>query len=300
MTKLFVFFLVFLLGNTGLLADEPQSSSPNIPGSTENAQTNLPLSLNKSRESQKLQLCLQISAEQRPTGETNSGREPSSPKSPKAGRTSKPDHLEKIVQKYAQQHAVEEKLVWAVMRKESGYNPDAVSPKGAMGLMQLMPGTASMLGVAEPFDPEQNIAGGVKYLKLCLNQFGQDVGLALAAYNAGPGNVVKYQGCPPFAETRAYVDSVMSLYSGQPLKGKRNYIKARPVVVSEVSAEPIDSGYKWKALPPLVNLPLMEYKVSTPTVRDKNLLNKVKQELHRSRLEQARYAEPTNPKIFQQ
>jgi len=204
------------------------------------------------------------------------------------------------VQKYAQQHAVEEKLVWAVMRKESGYNPGAVSPKGAMGLMQLMPGTAAMLGVAEPFDPEQNIAGGVKYLKLCLNQFGQDVGLALAAYNAGPGNVVKYQGCPPFAETRAYVDSVMSLYSGQPVKGKLKYIKAHHVVVSEVSAEPLDSGFKWKALPPLVNLPRMEYKISTPTAKNNNLLKKVKQELHRSRLEQASYAKPTDPKIYQQ
>lgn len=300
MTKIIVFFLVFLLGNTGLRAEELQNSSPTIPSFQVNALTNLPLSLKKSQGSQKLQVCLQISAEPRPTGEAASDREPSSRKPPKACRTSKPDHLEKIVQKYAQQHAVEEKLVWAVMRKESGYNPDAVSPKGAMGLMQLMPGTASMLGVAEPFDPEQNIAGGVKYLKLCLNQFGQDVGLALAAYNAGPGNVVKYQGCPPFAETREYVDSVMSLYSGQPVKGKLKYIKARHVVVSEVSAEPLYSGFKWKALPPLVNLPRMEYKVSTPTVKDKNLFNKVKQELHRSRLEQASYAKSTNPKVYRQ
>ncbi len=91
-----------------------------------------------------------------------------------------------VIEKYARQYGVDEDLVWAVIRQESGFNPRAVSPKGAMGLMQLMPGTAAMLGVSDAFDVEQNVAGGIKYLEQCLNQFNQDVPLALAAYNAGP------------------------------------------------------------------------------------------------------------------
>ena len=124
-------------------------------------------------------------------------------------------NLEMVIEKYAQQYGVDQDLVWAVIRQESGFNPHAVSPKGAMGLMQLMPGTAAMLGVSDAFDVEQNIAGGIKYLEQCLNQFNQDVCLALAAYNAGPNNVVKYQGCPPFPETRQYVASILRAYAGE-------------------------------------------------------------------------------------
>jgi soluble lytic murein transglycosylase-like protein len=127
-------------------------------------------------------------------------------------------NLEIVIKKYADQYDVDQDLVWAVIRQESGFNAYAVSPKGAMGLMQLMPGTAAMLGVADAFDVEQNIAGGIKYLERCLSQFNQDVGLALAAYNAGPDNVVKYQGCPPFAETRHYVASVLSAYGEEPMR----------------------------------------------------------------------------------
>ena len=130
----------------------------------------------------------------------------------------KRQNLEMVIEKYAQQYGVDQDLVWAVIRQESGFNPQAVSPKGAMGLMQLMPGTAAMLGVSDAFDVEQNIAGGIKYLERCLNQFNQDVCLALAAYNAGPNNVVKYQGCPPFPETRQYVASVLQAYAGEPMQ----------------------------------------------------------------------------------
>ncbi|MEJ2071089.1 MAG: lytic transglycosylase domain-containing protein [Syntrophobacterales bacterium] len=104
-------------------------------------------------------------------------------------------YLEKL-HKYASHYSVDPSLVRAVMRHESGFNPHAVSRKGAQGLMQLMPGTADLMGVQNPFDPEQNIAGGVGYLRLCLDRFGQSVPLAVAAYNAGPARVAKSQGAP--------------------------------------------------------------------------------------------------------
>ena len=113
------------------------------------------------------------------------------------------------IQSAATRYGVDPSLALAVAQQESSMNPNAVSSAGAIGLYQLMPATAAGLGV-DPTDPGQNIDGGVRYLSQLLNQFGGDVSLALAAYNAGPGNVQKYGGIPPFAETQNYVASILA------------------------------------------------------------------------------------------
>lgn len=111
-------------------------------------------------------------------------------------------------------YGVPERLVQAVIRVESAFNPRAVSVKGARGLMQLMPETASMLGVQNSFDPQQNIEGGVRHLRGLIDRFGNDLPMALAAYNAGERAVVSYRGIPPFPETRDYVTRVLYHYDG--------------------------------------------------------------------------------------
>jgi soluble lytic murein transglycosylase-like protein len=111
----------------------------------------------------------------------------------------------------ALEHGVSPALVKAVIAAESLFDADAVSRKGAQGLMQLMPATASKLGVADPFSADQNVRGGVRYLRKMLDRYG-DMGRALAAYNAGPSAVDRYRGIPPYPETRAYVQRVMTYY----------------------------------------------------------------------------------------
>jgi hypothetical protein len=165
--------------------------------------------------------------------------------------------LEVVIKKYAAQYGVDEDLVWAVIRQESGFNPSAVSPKGAMGLMQLMPGTAAQLGVSDPFDVEQNIAGGIKYLDRCLNRFNQDVFLALAAYNAGPDNVEKYQGCPPFPETRQYVASILQAYAGEARGDDLRLASLRASMEAELPAAVQPAGLPWR-------VPLPRWKIVTP------------------------------------
>ena len=123
-----------------------------------------------------------------------------------------PEHLASTIQEAARTHGVDPRLVAAVARRESAWNPNAVSRVGACGLMQLRPATAKYLGVTNVFDPRQNIFGGTRYLRTLLDTFNGDLDLTLAAYNAGPGAVEKYRGIPPYRETRAYVAAVRSTY----------------------------------------------------------------------------------------
>ena len=137
--------------------------------------------------------------------------DPSDPKMPGTGRTMNKSEWDKYITRYAKEYGVDEDLVRAVIRVESANNPNALSRKGAMGLMQLMPGTAKMLGVKDAWDPEQNIRGGVKYLSQLSDKFNGDLVKILAGYNAGPGRVDQYNGIPPFVETQNYVRKVMAL-----------------------------------------------------------------------------------------
>lgn len=121
--------------------------------------------------------------------------------------------LDGVIRAASRRHGVPEDLVRAVIHVESAFDPDAESPVGARGLMQLMPATAAEMGVGDPSDPAQNVDGGARYLRVLSERFGDDA-LVLAAYNAGPANVRRFGGVPPFRETRDYVRRVRALQRG--------------------------------------------------------------------------------------
>lgn len=124
-----------------------------------------------------------------------------------------------LIEHYSEKNGLDEDFVKALIKQESSFKPDATSNAGAMGLMQLMPATAKGLGVENAYDAEQNIAGGTKYLKNLLSQYGGNKEMALAAYNAGPATVAKYKGIPPYMETQNYVKNVLSTYEKYKTQG---------------------------------------------------------------------------------
>ena len=135
-------------------------------------------------------------------------------------------------------YGVPEQIVTAVIRAESGFNPYAVSPKGARGLMQLMPQTASLLGVRDSFNPAENIDGGVRHLRRLIDRFGNNLPLALAAYNAGEQAVTNYRGIPPYPETQGYVSKIMAMLNGGT---GTEFASARPAAMQQPSYRFTDS-----------------------------------------------------------
>jgi soluble lytic murein transglycosylase-like protein len=134
--------------------------------------------------------------------------------------------LRRLIHQVSTEHGVDPRLIDALVRVESDYDPMAVSRRGAMGLMQLMPETAKRLNVEDPFDPADNVRGGVKELSRLVDRYSGNLQLALAAYNAGEGAVSKYRGVPPYAETRSYVSKILSLYTGRPYRLAGSYRSA--------------------------------------------------------------------------
>jgi soluble lytic murein transglycosylase-like protein len=143
-----------------------------------------------------------------------------------------PEQVDAAIDKAATRHNVDPNLVRALVKVESNFNPNAVSRKGAMGLMQLMPQTARQLKVTNPFNPDENIDAGVRHLKRLLDTYGGNVQLSLAAYNAGSGAVARSAGIPHYAETRNYVKRITTLYGG-------NLGIGSGISFSQASREPI-------------------------------------------------------------
>jgi soluble lytic murein transglycosylase-like protein len=160
----------------------------------------------------------------------NANDAPAAPAFAQAGQALSNTKINSIIDRVSSRHQVDPKLVRALIRVESNYDPAAVSSKGAMGLMQLIPSTAERFGVQNPFDPNQNIEGGVSYLKYLLHLFGGNLPLSLAAYNSGEDTVIRSGGIPAIPETEHYVRAITHLYhsKGADLGAPENRIE--PIV----------------------------------------------------------------------
>jgi soluble lytic murein transglycosylase-like protein len=141
--------------------------------------------------------------------------DPSDAKIPGTSKKINKSEWDKYITRYAKEYDVDEDLVRAIIKVESANNPNALSNKGAIGLMQLMPQTAKMLGVNDAWDPEQNIRGGIKYISQLSDKFNGDIVKILAGYNAGPSRVDQFNGVPPYAETQNYVKKIMAMLSDE-------------------------------------------------------------------------------------
>jgi Transglycosylase SLT domain len=154
-----------------------------------------------------------------PTSEVASDAADRSASDPPADKAAATDHFDALIQEASIKYGVDPNLVRAVIRTESNFNPLATSRVGAKGLMQLMPKLAKELGISDVFNPRENIFGGVKYLSKLLDRHDGDVSLALASFNAGPRNVLRYKGIPPFKETRGYVKKITNLMAANTTSG---------------------------------------------------------------------------------
>jgi soluble lytic murein transglycosylase-like protein len=136
-----------------------------------------------------------------------------------------PTKYDSIIRSVASNYGLEPTLIHSIIRTESNYDPDAVSPKGAMGLMQLMPETAERYGVRDIYNPRENIEGGVKYLKYLMDLYNGKTDYVLAAYNAGHNAIKKYGGIPPFPETRRFIEKVKSTYPNSTIRDRKKIYK---------------------------------------------------------------------------
>jgi soluble lytic murein transglycosylase-like protein len=167
---------------------------------------------------------------------------------------SQPQNLNEVINTISQRHHLDPDLINSVIHAESGFNPRAVSPKGARGLMQLMPQTASKLGVSNSFDPGANVEGGTRYLSELLQRYNFDLVKALAAYNAGPGRVEQYRGVPPYYETRLYVAKIVRDFNRKKLaQRKAAAVTARSAQNKKAAQQPVMA--KQAALPGVASQP---------------------------------------------
>jgi soluble lytic murein transglycosylase-like protein len=167
--------------------------------------------------------------------------EPAPPEPKEAAPSASTKDLKSVVAAASSQHQIDADFIASVIAAESANNPHAVSRKGAQGLMQLMPGTASKLGVKDSFDPADNVDGGVRYLRQLLLQYNGDIPKALAAYNAGPQRVQQYNGVPPYRETHAYVARVINDFNRKKL-AERKKAQQRSPHATQANLAPADTS----------------------------------------------------------